>query len=294
MRPTVAFAVPVWNGADFVAETLERALAQEGVRIAVCVSVDGGDAVSARACETLLPDRRLSIVVQQERLGWVRNSGAALDLALATHAPYVAVLPHDDLIAPDYAAALVAEIGDAAVAYPDVVTFGGPEVVVRMRSVLGSAMERQEAILSRCHAALPYRGLIRVSAMGRVPRIPQVPPDDFAADTVWMARLAREGELVRVPGAGYEKRVHGNNTHSAWFRQDGPARVAAWSTHCRAMLTEALPVARNAAERDRLIALAHARLVAPQMGPFRADIEKLDEGARDALGEAFLADFHMA
>ena len=72
--PLICVGVPVWNGADIVGETLESVLRQRDVQLAVFISVDGADTLSAEACRPFLSDPRVRLAIQPERLGWVRNS----------------------------------------------------------------------------------------------------------------------------------------------------------------------------------------------------------------------------
>src|SRR4051794_20883932 len=78
-------------------------------------------------------------------------------------------------------------------------------------SVIGSSQERGLALLSEHYNAVAYRGLIRGSMLRKVPLISGNPFNNFAADTVWMARLARVGDLVRVPRLLYRP----SNDHAA-------------------------------------------------------------------------------
>ena len=111
-EPLIAIGVPVWRAADFVAETLESALNQRGVRFKLIVSIDGADEESEQACRAFASDTRVRIIAQPRRLGWVRNTAAVLQVC-QEHAEFVCLLPHDDLIEPDYLATLPSPIADS-------------------------------------------------------------------------------------------------------------------------------------------------------------------------------------
>ena len=97
--PLVVVGIPVWQGANFVGETLRSVLAQEGVALRVVISVDGRDEASAAACVPFLSEARVKLVVQSSRLGWVRNSAVVLAAAVAEAADYACIQPHDDITA---------------------------------------------------------------------------------------------------------------------------------------------------------------------------------------------------
>ena len=290
--PLISVGVPAWRGAEFIAETLESILRQRDVRLRVFVSVDGADEASARACRPFAGDPRLRLAVQPERLGWVRNSAVVLAEAAEASADYACIQPQDDLLAEDYLAALLAwaeASPGAALVYSDIAMFGGRSGELRQPAGVGSPLARQVALLLEHYNAVGYRGLTRVSALARLPPITGNPHDDFAADTVWMARLARAGVLLRVPRPLYRKRYHAANTHAGWTAWPIDRKVAAWTRHCLDMLAEALIVAEDPASRRLLEAAARVRLLrlARPLGPYHADLTALPADAQARM----LADF---
>jgi glycosyltransferase involved in cell wall biosynthesis len=107
--PRVSLAVPTWNGARFVAETLATALAQtlDGLEIVV------GDDASQDATLELVSrcrDPRLRLLPSQRRLGIPGNWNRCLGQA---RAEYVLLLGQDDLLAPTALERLAAAL-DAA------------------------------------------------------------------------------------------------------------------------------------------------------------------------------------
>jgi GT2 family glycosyltransferase len=261
--PVVAVCIPVWNAAGFVAETLSSVLAQQSVALRVHISVDGADQASRAVCEPFLNDPRVSIVVQPARLGWVRNCAAALDLAIAGEADYACIQPHDDIMEPDYLSSLLEVAQDdpaASVVYSDILAFGDHEGIIPQSSVAGSPLARMTNLLLDHFAAVAFRGLTRMSALKAVPPMTGNPSDDFAVDTVWMTRLATQGNLVRVPRLLYRKRYHAGNTHTAWAGWSRDRRIDAWTQHCIDMLTEAAKVAEDYTSLAMLIEASRIRL----------------------------------
>ena len=291
--PLIGVGVPVWRGARFVAETLQSVLDQRGVQVKLFVSIDGADADSERACKPFASDPRVRIVVQPQRLGWVNNTAAVLAGA-SERAEFVCVQPHDDLIETDYLATLLDAARDhphAAVVFSDLAMFGTYKGLFSQESVIGTPMERQLSLLTRHYNAVAYRGLSRTSALKAVPPISGNDCRDFACDTVWMARLARVGELVRVPLVLYHKRYHQGSVHAEWPTWPRGQKIAAWIRHCLDMLAEALTIATSTDEGRLLVDAARERLLLSHtyLGPFVRDIMALSQINRSEMQVAFEA-----
>jgi hypothetical protein len=157
--------------------------------------------------------------------------------------------------------------------------------------VTGTPIERQSVLLTRHFNAVAYRGLNRTSALKTVPTISGNKFGDFACDTVWMARLARAGDLIRVPQALYHKRYLPNSAHAEWTSWHKWQKGAAWIQHCLDMLAEALRVATDNEERQLLVDAARARLwlVHTELGPYAKEIKALSGIRRWGMKMAFEA-----
>jgi hypothetical protein len=206
----------------------------------------------------------------------VKNTAAVLSIAIKG-AEFVCVQPHDDWIEPDYLSTLLDMARNrpqAAVVFSDINTFGTRRGIISQDSVTGSLMERQLSLLTRHYNAPAYRGLIRTLALTGLPPISGNDHGDYACDTIWMARLARAGELVRVPQVLYHKRYYASSTHAAWTTWPMEQKVAAWIRHCLDLLAEALTVASDAEDRRLLIEAARRRLVMSNidLGIYAAEI----------------------
>jgi len=297
-RPRVAIALPAWRAEAFVAETLASILGQTYREFSLNVCVDGNDERTAELCASLARDSRVSVVLQPSRLGWVGNTNAALRAGAG--ADFSLIMPHDDLVAPNYLETLVgraAAFTDAACIYCDVETFGdvpGPAGHGRFRQprVAGSAFQRQWCLLREHFPAVAFRGLVR--QFGGEPLLLRGnEADDFAADTVYLAQIARHGDLLRVPHALYRKRYHAGNTHVACERWDASRQCRAWRAHCRGMLDEARPCAANLDETAALIAAAEARVASFPLCPL-PQVRALSADERNDLLLAFRRDIGAA
>lgn len=288
---TVCVGVPVWRGRDFVAETLESLLRQRGVALQIIVSVDGEDMASAAACRPFLGDARVTLVVQARQLGWVGNSSAVLTAAAERDADFACLQPHDDVLDDDYLAMLVAAAdanAEAAVVYSDIRSFGAYDRIISQPAVTGSPFERQADVLRHHYVAVSYRGLMRVPTLRSLLPMTGNPCGDFAADTVWLARQALVGDLVRVPHALYHKRYHAGNTHWQWREWSHERRIAAWTRHCLDMLAVALRAGVTVRQRRTLHELARERLLHPRSWtPYRADLVAMPPQGKAAMGSGF-------
>lgn len=234
-NPAIALAIPAWRAAALIGETLRSALAQTGVDVQVFVSIDEADAATAERCAAI-SDSRVTVHMQEQRLGWVGNSNAALQDALQSDADYVALLPHDDLLLPDYCARLIDTIEanpGTAIAFTDIQNFGTNMNVMARDDVLGTRLERFEALVRGPMKAIPYRGVMPRDVAAKALPLPSNRFEDYAADSVWMLRQAAWGEMRRIPAPLYRKRYHDRNTHGAWADWDRAKRFGAYLQYCR-------------------------------------------------------------
>lgn len=94
--PPISVCIPVYNGADFIAESVASVLAQTrgDFELVVCDNVS-----SDRTAEIVraIPDPRLTYIRNERNLGLVGNFNRCLSLARAA---YVCVWHHDDVMLP--------------------------------------------------------------------------------------------------------------------------------------------------------------------------------------------------
>lgn len=248
---TVTVCVPVWNGAAFVAETLESLRQQRLTDFRALIAVDHSDDDSLAVCQRFAQDARFTVTSHPERLGWVGNVNSLLD-RVAT--PYACILPHDDLLEPDYLARLVGHLQAhpaAILAFTDVATFGRRDLVLSQRELIGERFTRVVTFLQEQVAAVGWRGVFRASVLTRGHRH----RDEPRADTLWLLALAGEGELHRVPAVLYRKRVHDASARNQpeWH---WPSPLVSWIDHCVACQQIALAAADWSFDERQVIAAA--------------------------------------
>ena len=292
MRPAVTVCIPAYQAEAFLAETLASVRAQTwpGLRVVISFDRDGDRTSELAHAFAADNDASVSIVEQERRLGWVGNVNAVLACA---RTPYAMILPHDDILAPTYVeSCLHALLADSQVvaAYTDVETFGLPhDFTIIQPSLVGSTRQRVETFLRDHFNAVAFRAVFDVRRARRC-LVPTYAFRDFAADTLWMARLMCRGHLVRVAQPLYRKRYHPDTVHRGWPQEGDPERDDIWITHCAELVWEilrarpALAVERRFwdAVRDRLLIAGDAEYGG------RAVPARLRDG-RDPIVEAMRA-----
>lgn len=116
--PRLAFAVPVYNGAEYLPDALEALRAQTEPRwVAVVTDNASTDATPEIVRAAAAADPRIRYHRNAENLGANGNFNRSMALALETGAPYVKWAAHDDHPLPAYAARCL----EALAARPDAV-----------------------------------------------------------------------------------------------------------------------------------------------------------------------------
>jgi GT2 family glycosyltransferase len=238
--PPILVCVPAFRGEGVIGETLATILRQSHQDILCHVSVDGGDAGTMEACRPFLSDPRLRVTVQDRRLGWAGNLAWLWSQATDGYAMY---WQQDDLADDRYLERLFAAAEaspQAAVTYADVQWFGARSEREELPSVTGFALERALRMAEASHY-LPFRGLVRASALRAAGPLRVTSFDSALEDLVHVARLARAGELLRVPGPIYLKRAHRANIHGEHLRKPTAFRRGAALLHGAGLLAAVWP-----------------------------------------------------
>lgn len=231
---TVTICIPAYQAEGFLAETVESALAQTHRAIRMVIAVDPGNDDTPRIARRYAGSR-VTVIVNQQRRGWIGNTNFALSQARSR---YAMILPHDDILAPTYVELCLAELKrhPAAVnCYAMLDVIGDPGTIVRRPSLTGSLEQRLVTVLATWFDGLPYRGIIDL-AMVRQPSLPAA-TGNYAADTLWIAKLACQGELVQVPEVLYHKRLLPTSAHAGWSPQSDEELYEMWAVHCLEMVS---------------------------------------------------------
>ena len=232
---TVTVCVPVWNGASFVTETLECVRQQTHPDLRVLISVDYSDDDSVAVCRAFERDPRFAVAVQPERLGWVGNVNWLLR---RVDTPFGCIMPHDDLITPDYLERLLARLDRhpaAVLAYSDMAMFGTIEMTMVEPEVTGERLNRFVTFLQHHVDAVAFRGVFRRRVLHRGHYLPRdahwLNAHWLGPAALWLFMLASEGDLVRVPDVLYRKRNF-SDTERPQRDRNPKVTVARWVDHC--------------------------------------------------------------
>jgi glycosyltransferase involved in cell wall biosynthesis len=230
--PLVSICIPAYRSEDFITETLFSALSQSMSDIEVIVSNDG--AIHTPALSQFQHDKRLRIIQQASRLGWVMNTNAVLAEA---RAPYAMVLPHDDVLDPHYLSACLQVLESEKNTFSVCTDLIIGNQVVHPIEIRGTLPARVTYVMQNLYNSYVYRAVFRRRDTDRdFLQLRSNPPTDFSVDTLWILQHAVLGEFRRAPGAFYWKRLSQSSTHIRWSQLLPGMLKSAWQTHCQQML----------------------------------------------------------
>jgi hypothetical protein len=189
-----------------MAQTLGSVRAQTFTDFVVDVGLEPDEpAATLEACAPFLEDPRFRVKLNPERLGWDKNVRALLR---RVETPYFTILPHDDVMHPEYLASLLAALRDrpeVSVAHSDKVHFGD-DIHRKWMEIPDAAVGRRmlSFFLQGAEGDL-WRGVTRSTVLRR-----EHPVNDyqgFAVETEWSLHLVQSGLTARVARPLYLKRV---------------------------------------------------------------------------------------
>jgi hypothetical protein len=257
----VDICVPVYNAAGFIKDTIESILAQDFTDFRLLISVDQSTDNSAALCRTFTGDKRVELVEQTGRLGFVGNSNF---LMRAVRAPYMKFVPHDDLMPKGLIGTLFAfmqETPGCAVAIPLLKGFGDQARDFDQFEVRGPVHRRLLDIIMNQRSVAAFHGLVRIDCSPDLrPMLPQGYLRDFETDVYWMALAAMRGELRRVSGAVEHKRFRADMTSKSWVPKTTLESRQLLVQHTARLTELAFSVCENAEQQQQTLMAALVRL----------------------------------
>ncbi|MEA2871857.1 MAG: hypothetical protein QOH67_1833 [Hyphomicrobiales bacterium] len=214
MGPNVTVCIPAYRSEAFIHDTLRSVLAQTYSDFVVEIAVEPPAEETLRACAPFLRDDRIRLSVNPRVLGWAENMKSLLR-RVAT--PYFFILPHDDLIQPDYIATLLAELisrPQASIAYSDIVCFGHESFRLRICLTEDPIFDRLMSFFLGGMEAHALRGMTRASVRDHHD-FPTDQYEGFAVECEWVLHLLISGAAIHVPRSLYLKRTFGTEHVSA-------------------------------------------------------------------------------
>lgn len=276
MAERVTLCIPAYQAEAFLDETLASAFAQTWKNLEILISVDASTDNTASIARAHRDRPWTRIFVHNRRLGWIGNTNYALS---QVRTRYAMILPHDDLIDRDYVETCMAGLLDnpsAVVCYSDLDTVVDRGGAMQQHSVTGNLNQRLTAVLREHFAAVSFRG---VFDRKKAPNysIPQAIAG-FAGDTLWFTRLCCQGELIRIPGARYHKRILESSAHRQWFRGNALERQEMWAVHCLEMAQTIFEACPSLEWTPELHAAWTARVIhnamSVEVNPLYSDVSK--------------------
>jgi len=263
----VLVGVPAFRGARFIAETLRSIQAQSFDAFRVLIAVDDSDAETADVCRPYLRDSRFSLVVHDRRLGWAANINW---LMAQLSEEFFCYWQQDDLASPDYLLELVRHADShpsAVCVYSDIQWFGSEGSRLTCPSLTGLPVNRALYFFETLNGT-PFRGLVRRPAIESTGSIRLTDYESALEELVWLARLGREGTLLRATKPTYFKRKHEDSVHVKWYEREMSWKRSVWIEFGIGMLETIMPIVPES-ERDSALRVILERLCCRREGRFR-------------------------
>jgi glycosyltransferase involved in cell wall biosynthesis len=213
-KPKVTIAVPVFNGDNYLAETLDSVLSQTFQNFEVVIADNGSTDGTEKICRDYAArDPRIQIHRSEVNLGVTRNFIRVVGFSSAEYFMYLA---HDDKLAPSFLEQCVAVLDT----HPDVVLCYPKAIEIDTQ---GNALYKKEQFLDAdCprphkrfrqmirmdHNCESQFGLIRADVLKKTVIFAPIPD----GDRIMLAELSLYGKYYRVSDYLFLHREHADRT----------------------------------------------------------------------------------
>jgi len=235
-KPYVSIGLPVFNGENYLEETLQSILAQTFSDFELIISDNASTDRTQEICETYArQDRRIRYTRHQTNLGAGPNFNRTVELSRGKYFKWAA---HDDLLAPDYLEKCVAALDNdpsILLCHTKTKLINGAGEFIRNDDLLlpnaGSLkpQERFADLILIPHLCFDVFGLIRAETLKRTPLIGSY----IASDEVLLGELALYGRFHQIDEYLFFARRHPEQSievpvrsRTTWFdtkQKDGKA-----------------------------------------------------------------------
>lgn len=212
-RPKVSIGMPVYNGENFLAETLDALLAQTMPDLEIVISDNcSRDTTAQIAQDYAAKDSRIKYYRSDRVIPPADNHTRAFELSTGEYFKFAA---HDDLHLPTFlerCLEVLEEDPNVAIVYPlvDIINSQGT-IIKQYRYKLHSDADTPSARFGalvranhRLHGAYEIYGLGRYAAFRSIPPEGNYP----RGDSVMLARLALLGKFHQIPEVLFLSREH--------------------------------------------------------------------------------------
>ena len=225
--PRVTIGLPVYNGQNYLAETMESLLAQTYTDFELVISDNAStDRTEAICREYAVRDERIRYYRQEENVGASANYNRVFELARGVYFKWAA---HDDLLAPTYLERCVAVLDsdpDVVLAYTQAKAIDDQGQVVKVypgKHHFSAAAPRErfyEFVLDP-HPVVAVFGLMRRDVLGRTRLIGKY----AGSDRPLLSELSLLGKFYEVPEHLFFYRFH---EEQSWGGNKSPQAQQAW------------------------------------------------------------------
>ena len=219
-QPRVSLGMPVYNGENFIEETLDSILTQTFEDFELIISDNASTDKTEEICRAYAAkDSRIRYYRNQENLGAAPNYNRVVELSTGEYFKWAA---HDDLCAPELLERTVAILDQqpsVVVCYTKTITIDeNGEVIAKHDDNFNldfpTAHERfahYQKLVRHGHLCHPIFGLIRLETMRKTPLLGSYPSHDL----VYLGELALHGKFYEVSEYLFFKREHPANSMQA-------------------------------------------------------------------------------
>lgn len=249
--PPVSIGLPVYNGADFVAEAIESLLAQTHSDFELIVSDNASTDATPAICEAYARrDPRLRVLRSPENLGAARNFNRVFEAARGRYFMWAA---HDDFYAPRFVEACLDRLErepEAVLCFAGTKMVGarGEELADYRYDLPTADPDRRTRFLSLVaanHIVIEIFGLCRREALAKTSLIGSY----VGSDVVLLAELALMGPFLQCPEPLFFHREHAKR--SVKVNPDLASRLEWFDTRKRGR--RSLPMCRKLFEHLRSV-----------------------------------------
>ncbi len=220
IEPLVSIGLPVFNGAQFLAESIESLLMQTYKNIKLIISDNASTDATPEICKRYGSlDSRLSYSRLSENIGGVPNANRVFSLASGRYFMWAA---HDDLWKPTYVEKCVHSLEndpDAVVACSEMGIIDEAGTVQRLLETRHTAdspraAERLREFTQVYSITDASYGVTRADVLRKTRLFPLHP----GHDKILLAELALRGRFIRLPEYLYMRRDHGRRSVKVYPR----------------------------------------------------------------------------
>jgi glycosyltransferase involved in cell wall biosynthesis len=226
-HPKLTIGLPVYNGVDFLEESIESILTQTYKDFELIISDNASTDRTEEICRDYAAmDHRIKYIRQRENMGAARNFNLVFELSTGEYFKWSA---HDDVCEPDF----LLECVDVLDRNPTVVAAfteakrinedGQPfaDISFGKEICFPDPHLRLRIALTQWFFPLPLWGLIRANVLRKT----HLYRDFTSGDRLLLAELCLHGPLYQITKRLYRERVHDNSGRQTW---KDPKESAKW------------------------------------------------------------------